>query len=250
MRILITNDDGIHAEGICALARQLSGEHQVTVVAPDSERSGAAHSITLTAPLRVRKASIPGAPQVEAYKINGTPADCVILGCRALDIKPDLILSGINHGYNLGVDVHYSGTVSAAMEGAMQGIPAMAISMESFTATDFSVPARIAAELIPGFMQSGCKLFNVNVPDKPYEELKGIKYTRLSDRTYFSPFEKRKDPRNIDYYWWPCRAEYDGDPQADNDERWTNEGYVSVTPIMTNSTDEAALCGIRGKKEQ
>ena len=250
MRILITNDDGIHAEGICALARRLSREHQVIVVAPDSERSGAAHSITLTAPLRVRRASIPGTPDVEAYKVNGAPADCVILGCRALDVKPDLILSGINHGYNLGVDVHYSGTVSAAMEGAMQGIPSMAVSMEGFTSLDFSVPARIAEELIPQFMQSGCMLFNVNVPDLPYEKLKGIKYTRLSDRTYFSPFEKRKDPRNIDYYWWPCRAEYDGDYQADNDERWTNEGYVSVTPIMTNSTDEASLCGLKGIKEQ
>ena len=93
-------------------------------------------------------------------------------------------------------------------------------------------------------------LFNVNVPDVQYEKLKGIKYTRLSDRTYFSPFEKRKDPRDIDYYWWPCRAEYDGDPQADNDERWTEEGYVSVTPIMTNSTDEAALCGLKRTKEQ
>jgi len=250
MRILITNDDGIHAEGICALARRLSREHQVVVVAPDSERSGAAHSITLTAPLRVRRASIPGTSDVEAYKVNGAPADCVILGCRALHVKPDLILSGINHGYNLGVDVHYSGTVSAAMEGAMQGIPSMAVSMEGFTSLDFSVPARIAEELIPQFMQSGCMLFNVNVPDLPYEKLKGIKYTRLSDRTYFSPFEKRKDPRNIDYYWWPCRAEYDGDFQADNDERWTNEGYVSVTPIMTNSTDEAALCGLKGTKEQ
>lgn len=250
MRILITNDDGIHAEGICALARCLSREHQVVVVAPDSERSGAAHSITLTAPLRVRKAMIPGAPEVEAYKINGAPADCVILGCRALGIKPDLVLSGINHGYNLGVDVHYSGTVSAAMEGAMQGIPSMAVSMKGFTATDFSVPARVAAELIPEFMQSGCMLFNVNVPDVPYEQLKGIKYTRLSDRTYCAPFEKRTDPRGCDYYWWPSWVPYDGDDQADNDERWTGEGYVSVTPIMTNSTDEAALGKIRRAKEQ
>ena len=250
MRILITNDDGIHAEGIRALARRLSEKHQVIVVAPDNERSGASHSITLTAPLRVRRTSIPGVPEIEAYKVNGAPADCVIIGCRALDIKPDLILSGINHGYNLGVDVHYSGTVSAAMEGAMQGIPSMAVSMEGFTSVDFSVPARIADELIPEFVQSGCMLFNVNVPDIPYDELKGIKYTRLSDRVCFAPFEKRKDPRDIEYYWWPCRAEYDGDPQADNDERWTNEGFVSVTPIMTNSTNEAALCSLKRIKEQ
>lgn len=246
MRILITNDDGIHAEGICTLARRLSEKYQVIVVAPDNERSGAAHSITFTAPLRVRKASIPGAPEIEAYKVNGAPVDCVIIGCRALDIKPDIILSGINHGYNLGTDVHYSGTVNAAMEGAMQGIPSMAISMKGFTSTDFNAPARIAEELIPEFIRSGCMLFNVNVPDIPYDELKGIKYTRHSDRIYFAPFEKRKDPRDTDYYWLPRRVEYDGDTQADNDERWTDEGYVSVTPLMTNRTDHAALSRLKG----
>lgn len=250
MRILITNDDGIYAEGICTLARRLSRRHQVIVVAPDNERSGAAHSITLTAPLRVRKASIPGAPEIEAYRVSGTPVDCVIIGCRALDVKPDVILSGINHGYNLGVDVHYSGTLNAAMEGAMQGIPSMAVSMDGFTPKDFSAPARIAEELLPEFIQSGCMLFNVNVPEIPYDELKGIKYTRLSDKTYFAPFEKRQDPRNVDYYWWPSRAEYDVDTLSDNDERWTAEGYVSVTPIMTNSTDEAALCRLKALGEQ
>lgn len=252
MRILITNDDGIFAEGICALARRLCEKHQVTVVAPDSERSGASHSITLTAPLRVRKASIPGAPQVDAYKVSGAPADCVIIGCRALNIQPDIILSGINHGYNLGTDAHYSGTINAAMEGALQGIPSMAVSMNGFNSTDFSAAAQIAEELIPQFLNSGCMLYNVNVPDIPYHELKGIKYTKLSDRTYFAPFEKRTDPRNVDYYWWPCRLDYDGDPQADNDERWTSEGYVSVTPITTNSTDRDALSRLkeREKKEQ
>ncbi len=246
MRILITNDDGINAEGISALARRLAEKHQVVVVAPDNERSGASHSITLTAPLRVRKASIPGAPHIEAYKVNGAPADCVIIGCRALEIKPDIIISGINHGYNLGVDVHYSGTVNSAMEGALEGIPSMAVSMEGFTSRDFSVPARIAEELIPEFVDSGCMLFNVNVPDLPYDQLKGIKYTKLSDRTYFAPFEKRQDPRNVDYYWWPARMDYDGDRGADNDERWTDDGYVSVTPIMTNSTDNAALDRLKG----
>lgn len=250
MRILITNDDGIHAEGICALARRLSKSHQVTVVAPDTERSGASHSITLTAPLRVRSASIPGAPEVEAYKVSGTPADCVIIGCRALDIKPDIILSGINHGYNLGTDAHYSGTINAAMEGALQGIPAMAVSMNGFDSTDFSAAAQVAEELIPEFLQSGCMLFNVNVPDIPYQELKGIKYTGLSDRAYFAPLEKRTDPRNVDYYWWPCRLDYAGDPQADNDERWTSEGYVSVTPITTNSTDSAALARLRATNKE
>jgi len=250
MRILITNDDGIYAEGICTLARRLSRRHQVIVVAPDNERSGAAHSITLTAPLRVRKASIPGAPEIEAYRVSGTPVDCVIIGCRALDVKPDVILSGINHGYNLGVDVHYSGTLNAAMEGAMQGIPSMAVSMDGFTPKDFSAPARIAEELLPEFIQSGCMLFNVNVPDIPYDEIKGVKYTRLSDKTYFAPFEKRQDPRNVDYYWWPSRAEYDVDALSDNDERWTAEGYVSVTSIMTNSTDEAALCRLKALGEQ
>ena len=246
MRILITNDDGINAEGICALARQLAAKHQVTVIAPDSERSGAAHSITLTVPLKVRKASIQGAPEIEAYKINGAPADCVIVGCRALGLKPDLIVSGINHGYNIGTDVHYSGTMNAAMEGAIQGIPSMAVSMEGFTSEDFSVPARVADEIIPIFMDSGHMLFNVNVPNLPYEELKGIKFTRLSDKTYYAPFEKRTDPRSIDYFWWPSRMDYEGEKDTDVDERWVMEGYVTVTPIMTNSTDVSALNRLAG----
>lgn len=246
MRILIINDDGIHAEGIGALARRLSEKHQVTVIAPDTERSGASHSITLTSPLRVRKASIPGAPEIEAYKINGAPADCVIIGCRALNIKPDLIVSGINHGYNIGTDVHYSGTVNAAMEGVMQGIPSMAVSMEGFTSEDFSVPARIAEEIIPVFMNSGHMLFNINVPNRPYEELKGIRYTRLSDKTYYAPFEKRSDPRGVDYFWWPSRVDYEGEMDSDVDERWVLEGYVTVTPLMTNSTDTAALTKLQG----
>ena len=241
MRILITNDDGINAEGIYALVERFSQKHQVTVIAPDSERSGASHSITLTAPLRVRKVTMPGLPNVEAYKINGAPADCVIIGCRAMQLKPDIILSGINHGYNLGTDVHYSGTVSAAMEAAMGGIPAMAVSMEGFTSKDFSVPARVAEELLPMFVESGCMLLNVNVPNVPYEELKGVKYTPLSDRLTFAPFERRYDPRNVEYYWWPNRVDYDGDPDADNDERWTHDGYVTVTPISTNSTERSSL---------
>jgi len=246
MRILITNDDGINAEGIRALACRLAEKHQVVVVAPENERSGASHSITLTAPLRVKKAAIPDAPHIEAYKVNGAPADCVIIGLRALEIKPDIIISGINHGYNLGVDVHYSGTVNAAMEGALEGVPSMAISMEPVNLRDYSVPARIADELIDEFVKSGCMLINVNVPDLSYDQLKGIKYTRLSDRTYMAPFEKRQDPRNVDYYWWPARMDYDGDREADNDERWTDEGYVSVTPIMTNSTDDVLLNRLKG----
>ena len=178
---------------------------------------------------------------LEVYSCNGTPVDCVIVGCNALNFKPDAIITGVNHGYNLGMDIHYSGTVSAAKEGALMGIPSMAVSMCNLTSKDFSVPARVAAELFDGFIASGSLLYNVNVPDLAYGELKGIKFTGLSKRTYYSPFEKRVDPRGCEYYWWPMRTEYDGDMKADNDERWTAEGFVSVTPILTDFTDYAAL---------
>ena len=228
-------------EGIKAIAAEFSKKHQVMVVAPDHERSGASHSINLTSPLRIHKTELSGFDNIEAYRVNGTPVDCVIIGCKALNFKPDAIITGVNHGYNLGMDIHYSGTVSAAKEGALMGIPSMAVSMCNLTSKDFSVPARVAAELFDGFIASGSLLYNVNVPDIAYGELKGIKFTGLSKRTYYSPFEKRVDPRGCEYYWWPMRTEYDGDMKADNDERWTAEGFVSVTPILTDFTDYAAL---------
>lgn len=241
MRILIANDDGIYAAGIKAIAAEFSKKHQVMVVAPDHECSGASHSINLTSPLRIHKTELSGFDNIEAYRVNGTPVDCVIVGCNALNFKPDAIITGVNHGYNLGMDIHYSGTVSAAKEGALMGIPSMAVSMCNLTSKDFSVPARVAAELFDGFIASDSLLYNVNVPDLAYGELKGIKFTGLSKRTYYSPFEKRVDPRGCEYYWWPMRTEYDGDMKADNDERWTAEGFVSVTPILTDFTDYAAL---------
>ena len=141
MRILIANDDGIYAAGIKAIAAEFSKKHQVMVVAPDHERSGASHSINLTSPLRIHKTELSGFDNIEAYRVNGTPVDCVIVGCNALNFKPDAIITGVNHGYNLGMDIHYSGTVSAAKEGALMGIPSMAVSMCNLTSKDFSVPA-------------------------------------------------------------------------------------------------------------
>ena len=172
MRILIANDDGIYAAGIKAIAAEFSKKHQVMVVAPDHERSGASHSINLTSPLRIHKTELSGFDNIEAYRVNGTPVDCVIIGCNALNFKPDAIITGVNHGYNLGMDIHYSGTVSAAKEGALMGIPSMAVSMCNLTSKDFSVPARVAAELFDGFIASGSLLYNENVPDLAYGELK------------------------------------------------------------------------------
>lgn len=238
MKILLVNDDGIYADGIRAMAKELSGKHDLVLVAPESERSGASHSITLTMPLRIREVKLDGLKTAACYSVNGTPADCVIFGVNALNVKPDLIISGINHGFNLGTDVHYSGTVSAATEGALLGTPSMAVSLRCINSNDFSTAARVAAELIDDFIESGSMLFNINVPDLPYDEIKGIKYTRLSQRVYSSPFEKRTDPRNRDYYWWPSRLDYDGDRGADNDERWSEDGYVTVTPLLLNNSDE------------
>lgn len=238
MKILIANDDGIHAAGIKALAKELKDKHELLLIAPDAERSGASHSITLTMPLRLRKVCLEGLEDVDCYSINGSPADCVIFGISVLDAKPDLVISGINHGFNLGTDVHYSGTVAAATEGALLGIPSMAVSTEG---DDFAAAARVAAELIDKFIASGSMLFNVNVPVLPYDEIKGIKYTKHSQRVFSAPFVKRVDPRNREYYWWPGRMDYDGDPQADNDERWCEDGYVTVTPLLLNSSDEALI---------
>lgn len=244
MKIMLTNDDGVSAAGINALARELAQAHEVVVVAPDGERSASSHSVTLTQPLRLKKAELYAA-DVEAYSVSGTPADCVIVGCNMLGIAPDIIISGINHGYNLGADVHYSGTVGAAVEGALLGVKAMAVSLRMIESRDFAPAARVAAKLIPEFMESDAKVFNVNVPDLPYEGLRGIKYTPLSKNVGYSPLERRVDPRGVEYFWWPKRAEFGANMAEDSDERWTAEGFVSVTPLLINYSDTALLEKLR-----
>lgn len=250
MHILLTNDDGVFAAGIQALALELSekGGHRVTIVAPDSERSGAGHSFTFLSPLRANQVTLAGLSQVDAYAVNGTPTDCVKVGIGNLAQRPDCILSGINHGQNLGVDTTYSGTVSAAMEGALLGVPSMAVSLAGpgleFGAgplDGFAPAAQAAHKLLHAFLQSGSFLWNVNVPSLPAEQIKGVRYTPLAHQVYDGKYIEREDPHGRKYYWTPVSATYLHGPAEDCDVRWVEEGYIAVTPLLTDFTDYGAL---------
>ena len=208
MKILVSNDDGIAANGIRCLTETLALEHEVYVIAPDRERSAAGHSLTLHTPLRVE--------EVEAYHgvkrawvTTGTPGDCVKIGINAIlskDEQPDVIISGINHGPNLGADILYSGTVSCAMEGAMLGVPSIAISLASmrYEYENFKYAAKFANLLLPKlkeFTFPKKSLLNVNIPALDEEDIAGVAITELGRRMFTDNYEKRVDPRGKVYYW-------------------------------------------------
>lgn len=244
MHIMLTNDDGIFAAGIQALALALleAGGHQVTIVAPDSERSGAGHSFTFLTPLRANRVTLSGLEEVEAYAVNGTPTDCVKVGLGNLTPqRPDCILSGINHGQNLGVDTTYSGTVSAAMEGALLGVPSIALSLAGGDLSDFEPAARVAASLLPSFLKSKCMLWNVNIPSLAQEEIRGIRFTPLAHQVYDGKYIEREDPHGRKYYWTPKGASYRCGPSEECDVRWVDHGYVTITPLVMDFTDMEAL---------
>ncbi|ASC71294.1 5'-nucleotidase SurE [Halomicronema hongdechloris C2206] len=206
MNILISNDDGIFAQGIRTLANTLAAaNHQVTVVCPDRERSATGHGLTLHKPIRADQVESVFHSRVDAWACSGTPADCVKLGLGAiLDHPPDIVLAGINHGPNLGTDVLYSGTVSAAMEGIIEGIPAIAFSLASFSCQDFQPAANFAQHLLKRLGQTPLTtplLLNVNVPAISEAKIKGVQITRQGIRRYVDLFEKRVDPRGKTYYW-------------------------------------------------
>jgi 5'-nucleotidase len=243
MRVLLTNDDGIGSPGLHALARAFSPRHETVVVAPEQERSATGHAITLHKPLRARRS--PGYPdEIIAWATNGTPADCVILGVlELLERRPDIVVSGINVGANLGRDLTYSGTVSGAMEGAVLGIPSIAVSVAAFEDVRFDVAAGFAARLARRFVERDRPddtLLNVNVPNVPAAELKGVMPTRQSARRYLSALERRTDPRGQTYYWLTGqRAPAADEPGTD---AWAlAQGYISITPIHLNMTDDRLL---------
>ena len=239
MRILLTNDDGVHALGMNALAEQLGCEHSVVIAAPDAERSGASHSITLNTPLKVRRVSVPCG--TTAYAVSGSPADCVKVACDYLNVAPELVVSGMNHGYNTGIDIHYSGTVSAAAEGALHGIPSIAASMGSLNPEDCAKQAAIIVKLIPQLIKTGGLLFNVNIPARPYEMLKGVRCTKLSSYAYATEYIERSDPRGRAYLWTAMRDGSISGDDVDTDEKWITENYVTVTPLTVNWTDNEML---------
>ncbi len=259
MHIMLTNDDGVYAYGILALAKALlrQGENRISIVAPDREQSGTAHSFTFLTPLHAEPTNLEGLDAGTAFRVNGTPTDCVKVGTSNLmGDKPDCLISGINHGQNLGIDTTYSGTVSAALEGALLGIPSMAVSLvgsmrklgekkQAF----FDAAADIAAELLPRFLKSGSLLWNVNIPALPREQLKGVRFTPLARQIYDGIYEEREDPRGRRYFWTPVSVHYTHDAQTDCDIRWVQEGYVAVTPLVQDMTDYQALQRMQNEAE-
>ncbi|MBI2570738.1 MAG: 5'/3'-nucleotidase SurE [Candidatus Schekmanbacteria bacterium] len=238
----MTNDDGAGAPGLHALAVALSDLGEVTVVAPDGQRSASGHAITIAHPLRLNM--IERAAPYCVYALTGTPADCVKVGVSVvLQAAPDLVVSGINYGANSGANVTYSGTVSGAREGAMLGLPSIAVSLEASDHPDFAFSARVARE-IARWVGSGRPgaglLYNVNVPALPPDRIRGIRLTRHGHSRMIDAFERRLDPHHQPYYWmaWE-RMFHDEDPNSDGHAVYS--GFVSVTPLLLEQTDRRAI---------
>ena len=238
MRILVSNDDGYLATGLSVLAARLREFAKVTVVAPDRNRSGASNSLTLDTPLRITRVDD------DVFFVNGTPTDCVHVAITGLlDEEPDIVVSGINHGANLGDDVHYSGTVAAAMEGRFLGLPAIAVSLVSVSHGNFASAADIVADLIAGIGEQPLQpktILNVNVPDRPREALTGVRATRLGFRHKSEPVVEAFDPKGEPVYWVGPAGEGQ-DAGSGTDFEAVREGAVSVTPIKVDLTDHAQL---------
>lgn len=239
MRILLTNDDGIHARGINALITELSSIAEIYVVAPDRERSGTGHSITVFEPIKVSRVKLPGSRA--GWIVGGTPVDCVKLAvARLISEEIDLVVSGINHGPNLGTDVLYSGTVSAAAEGVIMGVPSIAVSLNSFSKNmDFDFAARFINKAVKTVMKKGMQkdtLLNINIPLLPPREIKGMRITRLGVRNYDNLFEERQDPRGNTYYWLGGGVVKE-EQKEDSDVIAVQEGFISITPVHLDLTD-------------
>jgi len=234
MRILVSNDDGVHAPGIRTLANEMSMIAEVTVVAPDRNRSGASNSLTLSRPLQIRKL------ENGYYSVDGTPTDCVHLAVTGFLPDPiDMVVSGINEGANLGDDVLYSGTVAAAMEGRFLGLPSLAFSLAGENIQHYDSAAEVARDLVNRLRDNPLPLqtiLNVNIPDLPIHEIQGIQITRLGKRHCAEPTVKQTDPRGRDVYWiGPPGLEQDAGPGTDFYA--ISHGFVSITPLQLDMTN-------------
>lgn len=239
MRLLLTNDDGINAKGIYALAKELEKDYEVIIVAPDNERSACGHSITLTRPLVVRETKLEGL-ESKAFSVDGTPADCVKIAINKLiDTKIDMVVSGINKGLNLGTDVLYSGTVSAAIEAAIYKIPSMAISMEvNKDMETYEVAGKYAREILLKADENGIKndiVLNVNVPLLKENEIKGIKVCKIGSRLYNNCYIKTIGENNETQY--EIKGQVKDIHEEDSDTIYFKEGYVTVTPLHYDLTN-------------
>ena len=242
MIILITNDDGIFAPALTSLKEALAPLGRVIIVAPDRDQSATSHSLTLHRPFRIHRHA------EDVYSVDGTPTDCVVTAWYGLlDETPEMVISGINHGPNMGEDVFYSGTVAAAIEGTLQGAPAIAASLVTREKTDFEDPARFVAALARRVLERGLprrQLLNVNLPHRPWAEVKGVQLTRLGSRVYRDTLVRKQDPRGRDYYWiggedpvWEGRE--------GTDFQAVHDGWISVTPLRLDLTDDQALVEMR-----
>lgn len=242
--ILISNDDGVNAPGLTALRRELAVIGRAVVVAPDREMSAASHSLTVHVPLRANRVAD------DVIRVEGTPTDCVLLAVRhLLPERPDLVVSGINRGPNLGDDVTYSGTVAAAMEGTLLGIPSIAISLDRSAEDkyDYRFAASVAREIALLVLEKGLPegtLLNVNVPNRPPGEIKGIATARLGKQVYEESIIKKTDPRGRGYYWIGGQVTT-WQVQPDTDLAVVADGHVSVTPIQLDLTDYDTLEALR-----
>ncbi len=246
MRILLSNDDGYFAPGLAALAEAMQGMGEVTVVAPERNRSGASNSLTLDRPLHLKQAAN------GFHYVNGTPTDCVHLAVTGmLEHEPDMVISGVNWGPNMGDDTIYSGTVAAAMEGYLLGVPSIAVSLASFEGKHFATAARVARELAERFCArpnlsplSAPVLLNVNVPDVPYDVLAGMRVTRLGRRHKAEPVVKQVSPRGETVYWVGA-AGAAADAGEGTDFYAVDNGWVSVTPLQIDLTHVGQIEGLR-----
>ncbi len=242
MNILISNDDGIHARGLHVLAKALSSLGEVWVVAPDRDQSAASHSLTLNRPLRAAKVAR------NWYSVDGTPTDCVALAVMGMiKRKFDLVASGINLGGNMGDDVSYSGTVSAAFEATLLGLPAFAISLVTDRRADFTVAGRAAALVAQLIIKNGLPantMLNVNVPNLPPSEIKGVAITQQGRRHYGEIIVRKVDPRGKAYYWIGGK-EPSWEPSEASDYAAVMSGCISVTPLHLDLTNPAALEEVR-----
>lgn len=246
MNILVANDDGIEAEGIYELAKSLSTKHNVTVVAPDSQRSAVSQSMAIFNPILARKVEFKDL-DIDAYSISGMPSDCVKLGVYSLmKEKPDIVFSGINCGANFGTDTLYSGTVGAATEGALIGIKSVAISTNSMCPKHYKTAAEYALVLADWLEKNDLpdgNILNVNVPDLPIDEIKGVRYKTLGHFEYNSDYVPRMNPRDEMYFWHPTKPLQPEERKEQNDVDFQSCecGYIVITPLHWDRTNKELL---------
>ncbi|WP_457554229.1 5'/3'-nucleotidase SurE [Desulfobacula sp.] len=246
MKILLTNDDGYTAPGIRALYKTLRSCHEVTLIAPNREKSAVGHGITLNEPLRIETIDLNGEDRI--YAITGTPADCIKLGLFELCTSPpDLVIAGINPGSNTGVNINYSGTAGAAREGAINGITSMAVSIfKKGKQFDFSGVARFVAQVVDkihDYQLPEGTFLNINAPGVPIDDVRGIKITRQASHNVSKYFDKRTDPKSREYYWYTAIKQMDGEP--DTDVFAVSQNYISMTPIQCDLTDYNTLAKLK-----